>query len=161
MPKISALVHISNNERHLGRALESLRQCDEVIVVDHGSKEESSRVAREHGARIIQGGNGVDRGAYVQDVQNDWIFCLRPTEAVAEELEASLLEWKQTEPAADVAGYNIQIREQIGTQWRLLGKEVRLANRRRINRTGDCPEDAPGAPMLAGHILRIPEEGSN
>ena len=159
MPRISALVHISNNEPHLGRALESLRQCDELIVVDHGSKEESSKVAREHGARTIQGLNGVDRSAYVQDAQHDWIFCLWPTEAVAEDLEASLLEWKQTEPAADVVGYNIHIREQIGMQWRLLEKELRLANRNRINWTGECPDDVPGAPMLAGHILRIPEEG--
>ena len=33
MPKITALIHASNNERCLGRALDSLRPCDEVIVV--------------------------------------------------------------------------------------------------------------------------------
>lgn len=159
MPKISALVHTSNNDRQLGRALESLRQCDEVIVVAHGSNHESLKVAREHGARIIRGVNGVDHGAYVQDAHHDWIFCILPSESVAEDLEASLLEWKQIEPAGDVAGYNIRIREQIGAQWRFPEKELRLASRKKINWTGDYPRDVPDAPMLAGHILRIPEEG--
>jgi glycosyltransferase involved in cell wall biosynthesis len=158
MPKISALVHITNNEPNLGRALESLRPCDEVIVVDHGCNEQSLKVAHEHGARTIKGVNGVDRGAYIQDARHDWIFCLHPSESVAEELEASLLEWKQSEPPNDLLGYNIRIRQQNGTQWRLLEQELRLANRTKVNWTGDCPPAAPDAPILAGHILRIPEE---
>ena len=100
----------------------------------------------------------MDRGAYVQDAHHDWIFCLLPTESVAEELEASLLEWKQSDPTSEVAGYNIRIREQTGTQWRFLEKELRLANRKKVSWTGDCPPDMSDAPTLAGHILRIPEE---
>src|SRR5215813_4464897 len=53
--KITALIHAQDNERSLGRALDSLRPCDEVIVVDHGSKHETAKVAREHGAKVISG----------------------------------------------------------------------------------------------------------
>lgn len=156
MPKLSGLIHIANNEAHLGRALESLRPCDEVVVVNHGAKEEILKVAREHGARIINGVNGVDHGAYAQDAHHDWILCLQPDEAVAEELEASLLEWKQSE-ANNQLGYNIRIRQQNGRQWKFLSPELRLANRQKINWTSDCPPEAPNAPALAGHIIRIPE----
>ena len=149
------MVHISANDHHLGRALESLRPCDEIVVVEHGACEEILKTAREHGARIVHGVNGVDHGGYVQDAHHDWIFCLGPDEAVAEELEASLLEWKQSD-AADELGYNVSIREQNGTQWKFLDPELRFANRRKINWTGDCPPQAPNAPALAGHIIRIP-----
>jgi hypothetical protein len=157
MPKISALVQIANNDRQLGRALESLRPCDEVIVVNHGAGEGILKMAREHGARIIQGVTGVEHGAYAQDARHDWILCLRPDESVAEDLEASLLEWKQSDPAEDHLGYSIPIREQIGRRWRSLAPELRLANRRRINWTDDRPPQALGAHALEGHILRIPQ----
>ena len=151
------MVHISANGHHLGRALESLRPCDEIVVVEHGACEEILKTAREHGARIVHGVNGVDHGGYVQDARHDWIFCLLPTESVAEELEGSLLEWKQSEPADDQLGYQIRIREQRGMEWKVLPAELRLANRTRINWTGDCPAQVPNASSLPGHILRIPE----
>lgn len=158
MPKLTALVHVRNHERSLGRALESLRSCDEVLVVDHGSSDDSLKVAREHGARIIAGVSGVDHGAYAQDASHDWIICLLPSESVAEELEASLLEWKQSDAVPDVPGYNVVIREQNGTKWKFLPAELRLANRKKINWTGDCPASAPDAPSLTGHLLRIPDD---
>ncbi|HZD95421.1 MAG TPA: glycosyltransferase [Candidatus Sulfotelmatobacter sp.] len=154
--KISALIHACDNEHSLGRALDSLRPCDEVIVVDHGSKDETVKVARAHGARVIPAVPGVDRGAYAQDARNQWIFCLLPQEALAEELEASLFEWSEIEHE-DGLGFSIIIREQNGAGWKSLPAEMRLANRKQINWTGDLPPVHPQAPALAGHILRIPE----
>ena len=81
--KISALIHTCDCEHSLGRALDSLRPCDEVIVVDHGSCDETVKVAREHGARVITAVPGVDRGAYAQDARNHWVLCLLPQEALA------------------------------------------------------------------------------
>ena len=157
MPRVTGLIHITNNDSHLGRALESMRQCDEVLVINHGAKEEIVKLARDHGARVINGVNGVDHGAYAQDAHHDWIFCLQADEAVAEELEASLLEWKQSENVKDQLGYNIGIRAQNGTRWESLPAELRLANRSKINWTSDCPPLAPNAPSLPGYILRIPD----
>jgi len=155
--KISALIHASNNEQSLGRALDSLRPSDEVIVVDHGSRDETVKVAREHGAKVITGVPGVDRGAYAQDARNRWILCLLPQEALAEELEAALFEWSEDEHAGEPMGFNVAIREQNGAGWKTLPAEMRLANRKQINWTGDLPPENPGAPALAGHILRIPD----
>jgi glycosyltransferase involved in cell wall biosynthesis len=155
--KITALIHVQDNERSLGRALDSLRPCDEVIVVDHGSKDETVTVAREPGAKVITGVPGVDRGAYAQDARNQWILCLLPQEALAEELEAALFEWSETEHEEATLGFNMAIREQNGAGWKSLNPEMRLANRKQINWTGDLPPENPTAPKLEGHILRIPD----
>jgi glycosyltransferase involved in cell wall biosynthesis len=157
MPKITALLHVANSHHSLARALESLRSCDEILVVDHGSDEGTVKVAKEHGARTIKGVQGVDRGAYAQDAKNDWILCVLPSESIAEELEASLLEWKHTEPKDVRLGYNVGIREQNGMQWKFLSPELRLVNRSQINWTGDLPPESTDAPALEGHLLRIPE----
>jgi glycosyltransferase involved in cell wall biosynthesis len=157
MPKITALIHVLNDEPHLGRALDSLRPCDEVVVVNHGASDDTVKAARDHGARVVKGVQGVARGVYVQDARNDWILCLLPLEAVAEELEASLLEWKGADPTQGQIGYNMRIREQNGAGWRLLSPELRLVNRKQINWIGELPPEAPDAPLLEGHILRIPD----
>ncbi len=157
--KITALLHTCNDSLHLGRALDSLRACDEVVVVDHGSSDDTVKVARDHGAKLVQGVSGVDHGAYVQDAGNDWILCLKPFEALAEDLETSLHEWRDNEHADNVIGFNIPIREQNGSGWKFLQPEMRLANRKQINWTGDLPPQNPNAPGLQGYILRIhPDE---
>ncbi|HEY1525068.1 MAG TPA: glycosyltransferase [Candidatus Angelobacter sp.] len=156
--KISALIHAHDNARSLGRALDSLRQCDECIVVDHGSRDETAKVAKEHGAKVINAVPGVSRGAYAQNARNQWILCLLPDEAIAEDLESSLLEWTEIEQDSSQMGFNMAIREQNGAGWKVLDAEMRLANCKQINWTGDLPPTNPKLPSLPGHILRIPDE---
>lgn len=156
--KISALIHTCDNARSLGRALDSLRPCDEVIVVDHGSRDETVKVAKEHGAKVINAVPGVSNGAYAQNTRNPWVLCLLPHEAIAEDLEASLLEWSEAEQDPDQMGFNMAIREQNGAGWKPVDAEMRLANRKQINWTGDLPPANPKVPALPGHILRIPDE---
>ena len=158
MPALTGLIHVCNHERQVGRALLSLRTCNEVLVIDHGSKDGTLRVAREHGARIIQAVTGLDYGAYARNASHDWILWLLPCEAIAEDLEASLLEWKASVANDDGAGYNIGIRKQSGTAWKLLEPELRLVNRRKVSWTNNLPVSAFSTSPLAGYILRIPNE---
>ena len=55
MPRSRQLLHTENDALRLGRLLETLYPCDEILIVDHGSFDATSQVAREYGARIIAG----------------------------------------------------------------------------------------------------------
>jgi len=158
MPKITAIVHAHDDALRIGRALDSLRACDEVVVVDHSSADDTIKVARKHGAVVKKGLPGVEPGAYVIDARHDWIFCLHPDEALNEPLEASLLEFQErSEEEVAATCYNVALREETGSGWRNLAPETRLANRTSVNWTTKCPPQMPQAPTLAGEVMRFRE----
>jgi glycosyltransferase involved in cell wall biosynthesis len=155
MPKITALLHTHNDALRLGRALESLRPCDEVLVIDDCSEDETTRIAREHGARLKSAIAGVTPGAYAMDAANEWILCLLPTEALSEALEASLLEWKDQTPGENTACFNVAIREENEQGWHLREPEVRLINRKLVNWVGEMPPNQQCEMTLQGELLRF------
>lgn len=168
MVKITALVHTCNDAARIGRALESLRACDEVLVVDHASTDDTVKLARDHGAVVKEGVPGVSPGVYAMDAGHDWILCLLPSEAVSEGLEASLFEWKQRheeasdqdedeedKPESTAGSVAFKVREETGDGWRELGAHTRLVNRRGVNWTGQLPPDDANAEILPGHLLRF------
>jgi glycosyltransferase involved in cell wall biosynthesis len=158
MPKISAILHAHNDALRIGRALDSLRPCDEVLVIDHGSTDDTIKIARKHGATVKKGLPGVEPGAYVMDARNDWILCLGPNETVAESLEASLLEFKERDDENEHAScYNLALREEHGGSWRALPPQTRLADRRKLNWTSKCPQQNDKAPTLPGELMRMEE----
>ncbi len=155
MPRITALLHTHNDALRLGRALESLRPCDEILIIDDCSDDGTDRVAREHGATIKTSISGVSPGAYAMDAANDWVLCLNPNESLSESLEAALLEWKQKEPEKQTACFMVKVREENEHGWRPLEPEVRLVNRTLINWIGDMPSNQLCDTTLAGELLRF------
>jgi len=153
MPKITALIHALNDGARLGRALDSLRACDEVLVIDHGSNDNTRKIIEEHGAIFKEGIPGVDRGTYAVDAGNDWVLCLCANESLSEGLEASLLEWKSRDNDGAL-GFCIGLREQSGSAWKNLVPEMRLVNKCRLNWTGDLPPNI-SCEELQGYILRF------
>jgi glycosyltransferase involved in cell wall biosynthesis len=151
--KISCLIHVANDARTLGRTLETLHPCDEIVVVDHGSADNSVKVARQYGARVIPGVSGVDRGAYAVDCAYDWVLCLLPTETLTEGVAASLFEWK-TKPHADEVGYGIALREENEGGWKEHPPEMRLVNRQKLNWQAEFPSGCDGD-VLPGELLRL------
>lgn len=151
MPPLTALIHTHNDELRLGRALESLRPCDELLILDHGSQDGTAAIAREYGARLLPA-----VGASLRQAHHDWILCLLPTEALSEGLEASLFEWKLAEHEGDSA-FCMSLREQAGGDWLTHSPTTRLVNRRARPWSGPLPEDDAQARMLDGDLLRFRE----
>jgi cellulose synthase/poly-beta-1,6-N-acetylglucosamine synthase-like glycosyltransferase len=149
MPRLTALIHTHNDELRLGRALESLRPCDELLVFDDGSRDGTAAVAREYGARVLSA-----MGTGLAGAQFDWILCLLPSEALSEALEASLFEWKLTEHAAAHA-FSMAVREQDGDKWLTHPATTRLLNRQARSWTSPLPPDDLQAQILAGDLLRF------
>jgi len=153
MPKITALLHTHNDALRLGRALDSLRACDEVLVIDTDSDDETEKIAREHGATFKSAIPGVTPGAYAMDSEHEWVLCLRPNESLSDDLEAALFEWKEKDADAAVSCYGIPIRQENHAGWEKLPPEVRLVNRNRINWVGEMPPDEACGALLSGDLL--------
>lgn len=154
MPKLTAIIHAHNDAERLGRLLDSLRPCNEVIVIDDDSTDDTVKVAREHGATVKNGIPGVAPGAYLMDAQNPWILCVLPNESLSEALEASLLEWRERKEDEN-AGYNVRLRAQQDDTWNALPAETRLVNREKINWTGDLPPTSTVFDELEGELLQF------
>ena len=154
VPKISALIRTRNDAARIGRALDSLRPCDEVLVIDDRSEDRTRELARAHGATVKEGQAGIPPETYLAEAHHDWIFCLRPTEALSEALEASLFLWKENDPGP-AKGYSVGVREESESGWKTCPAEMRLVNRHRNHWLGDLPPNDPGATALVGDLLRF------
>jgi len=91
---ISAVVIAQNEEASLLRALESVRFCDEIVVVDSGSTDRTRELAEQAGARVIVNapwpGFVVQRNFGVDAARHDWILALDADERVTPALRAEI-----------------------------------------------------------------------
>ena len=153
MLRITGLIHTHDDGQRLGRTLESLRPCDHLLVVDHGSKDDTVRVAREYGADVLHG-DSCSRSQVLLAAGSDWVLSVLPTEALTEGLEASLYEWKLGDPSPGQA-FNVEIREQRHGDWSRLGVSTRLVNRTVEKWRGELPRPRKDAALLDGVLLRF------
>jgi glycosyltransferase involved in cell wall biosynthesis len=79
---ISGVVVTYDDARHLDECLSALSFCDELLVVDLGSRDESVVIAESHGARIVRHAwvPAVEhvRGFAVAHARFDWIAFMDP-----------------------------------------------------------------------------------
>lgn len=161
MLRISALLHSKNDAQRIGRALESLRPCDEILVIDHESEDETVKIARDHGATVKKAVQGVEDGTYAMDAAHDWVLCILPCEALSEGLEASLLSWKhqvdgnEQETTLDVSALAFPLRRETKQGWESAPPQTRLVNRQVINWIAALPPDTNGAIVLPGDLLHF------
>ena len=156
MPAITALLHTCNDELRIGRALETLRPCDEVLIVDHGSRDGTLSVAREYGASIRVAGPGAVADPSASAARCPWVFCIRPSESISEALEASLYEWKlyDEKDVLDVVGAAMFVREERDGEWIEQAPELRLVRRTWGEWEGPLPRGRR-CMLLQGDLLRF------
>ncbi|MGA8432968.1 MAG: hypothetical protein WB729_24310 [Candidatus Sulfotelmatobacter sp.] len=158
MPSITTLLHTFNHGLMLGRALETLYPCDEILIVDHGSYDDTVRVAHEYGARVISLPPDALPSSWLQAASSDWILCLEPRESLTEALAASLYEWKLDEAGEGTRARacSLSLREETATGWRNLpNRETRLVEKNWSQWRGWLPAYDPSAKMLDGPVLRF------
>jgi glycosyltransferase involved in cell wall biosynthesis len=154
MPKISALIHTRNDAERLGRLLETLRPCDQVLIIDDSPDDSVEKIAHQYGADVRKCIPGVTPGTYSMDAVHEWILCVLPNESLSEGLEASLFSWKEGEPKREDI-FSMTVREEKDGQWAEHPAEVRLINRCCVNWTGTLPPNLENAFVLPGHLLRF------
>ncbi len=155
MPKITALIHTHEDAdaQRLARTLDSLRPCDEVLVINYAG-DAVDKAVRDHGGKCKPAVPGVSPGTYLVDARNDWILCLLPGESLSEGVEASLFEWKGADHE-DAAAFSVPLRADSDAGWKQLSPETRLVNRNKLNWTGELPPNDSQAQLLEGDLLRI------
>jgi hypothetical protein len=157
MARITALLHTENDVLRLGRSLETLYPCDEILIVDHGSGDGTVRVAQVYGARVVAARAGASPNYYLRTMCADWILCLDPRESLTESLAASLFEWKSvTGDSSAQPVRSVFIREETKGGWVDRPEaETRLVPQSWGRWRERFPIHEPTAITLDGELLRF------
>jgi glycosyltransferase involved in cell wall biosynthesis len=155
MTLITAVLHTHNDGLRLGRCLETLHPCDELLIVDHGSNDATLRIAREYGARVVRARESISLRQYV-GVNKTWILCLDPRESITEGLAASLFEWKSSAAILRAPGFSFRLREETSEGWiSNPDAQTRLVPADWCRWQGRLPAVEPSALSLDGELLRF------
>jgi glycosyltransferase involved in cell wall biosynthesis len=141
--KISVVIITFNEEKNIGRCLNSVKDiADEIVVVDSFSTDQTEAICREFGVRFIQkeflGYAEQKRFADLQ-ANYDWIFSIDADEALSEKLKNEILYIKNTQATADA--YQMpRLTNYIGkwirhTDW-YPDKKIRFYNRKKARWQG-------------------------
>ncbi len=99
---VSACVIARDEEERIGACLRSLDFCDEVIVVDSGSRDGTREIAAAAGARVIENpwpGFAAQRNVAIDNAGGEWILEIDADERVTPELAAEIGELLADPPA--------------------------------------------------------------
>jgi glycosyltransferase involved in cell wall biosynthesis len=156
MTSITAVLHTENDALRLGRALETLYACDHLLIIDHGSRDATLRVARDYGAKILSATTGFASDSYSRIARDGWIFSLEPCESLTEKLAASLFEWKSESFHPNASAFSVFLREETEQGWiEIPSAQTRLVPHHWRSWKGKHPMHEPSAPALEGELLRF------
>jgi len=92
--RVSAAIITRDDAPALDRCLASLRWCDEIIVLDQGSADDTAAVCARHGAALHQSawlGFGPTKQRAVELCRNRWVLSIDSDEEVSDELRDAIL----------------------------------------------------------------------
>jgi len=139
--RLSACLIVENEERRLPEALASLDFCDEIVVVDGGSRDGTVALANEAGATVIENpwpGFAAQRNVALAAASGDWVLEIDADERVSPRLRSEIERLLADPPAASVAVCPLRNRFLGG----LLGPSAKYpAYRTRLFRRGAYEHD--------------------
>lgn len=91
--KISAAILTYNNERHIEEVLKKLYWCDEIIILDSFSTDNTIAISKKYTTKIFQNkfeGFGIQKNILMSKCSNDWILSVDSDEVLTDELITSI-----------------------------------------------------------------------
>src|SRR5215831_12177531 len=104
---LSAIIITRNEAANIGACLESVAFCDERLVVDSGSDDDTVKIAKAAGATVMTHpwtGFGAQKNFALSQARGDWVLSIDADERVSAPLAAEVL---STIRAASANGYEI------------------------------------------------------
>jgi glycosyltransferase involved in cell wall biosynthesis len=156
--KISATIITFNEERNVARVIESLRCCDEILVLDSGSNDRTVEIAKKLGARVEEAswhGYAAQKNIAAKLASHDWILALDADESLSEALEAEIWHIKKAGPKYD--GFTVPRLAQYLGRWILHSgwhpdRKVRLCNKHKAKWVGEFVHESVLVNGPVGHL---------
>lgn len=119
MKQISGIITTLNEESNIVEAIRSLQQvCDEVVVVDSLSTDNTVALAQEAGAKVYSQpylGDGIQKNVALAYVKNRWVLSIDADERLTPELVKMI---EQTDfNSTPYHGFALRRRNLIGSRW--------------------------------------------
>ena len=159
--KLSVTIITLNEAEHIGAAIDSVRWADEIVVVDSGSTDGTTDIARTRGATVItrEWPGYVDQKNFAAErASHDWIFSLdadeRVTPALAAEIR-TLLAAGPAAPAYRIARVTFHLGRWLRTTDFYPDSQTRLYDRRAARWRGKYVHESVSAD---GPVGRLNEE---
>ncbi|GAB6072769.1 glycosyltransferase family 2 protein [Venenivibrio stagnispumantis] len=93
--RISCVIHTYNSEKYLIECLESVKWCDEIVIVDMYSTDKTLEIAKEYNCNVYMHENvgyaDPARAFGLSKCSNDWILALDSDEIVMPKLKDELI----------------------------------------------------------------------
>ena len=100
MPLLSVVIITFNEEKNIGRCLESVKGlADDIVVVDSFSTDDTAEICKKYKVNFIQKtweGYSENKNYGNSLAKNDWILSLDADEALSAELIQSIASLKQS-----------------------------------------------------------------
>lgn len=127
---ISGIVVVKDQAEQLGKCLASLSFCDEILVIDDYSSDNSVEVAEKAGAKVykhrLQRDFAAQRNFGLEKAKNDWVLFIDADEVVSEELATELYQLT-SQFLTEVNGYYLKRDDYM---W---GRKLRFGDAGRTN----------------------------
>jgi hypothetical protein len=158
-PRITCTVVCQDEATQIARCLASVAWCDEIVVVDGGSRDATPAIAREHAARVLHNpwpGYRAQKQFALEAATGEWVLNLDADERVSDELAHEIRRAVAGVPR-DVDGFAIpRLVSYLGRWWYRGGwyprPVVRLVRRTRTRWGGTDPHDRA---EVQGRVLRL------
>lgn len=138
-PPLSVTIIALNEEKNITRAIESVRGfAQEVLVVDSGSTDQTTAIARHLGAKVISNpwrGFGQQKNFAQSQAVYDWVLNIDADEEVSPELAIEIQQALERDESKSIRGYSVPRLSKYLGKWIRHGgwypnRLLRLAHRR-------------------------------